>query len=173
MHKFKNKNTKNLIGAIYFKNRVRSWEELPEQDRVWCKQHILEAISQATSTRPLLLASVGIIISFETKSESWPELIPSISNLLQSTELHILYTGVSVLLEVVKSWQYANIRFLLFTILRWYQSNKRIPLNQVINQLFPVLLSLASKLEKNSNSLDALFLLKSIVKMYNYSIRVV
>ena len=98
-------------------------------------------------------------MTYETKdSENWPELVPMVTHLLSSHDTNVLYTGLTVLLEIIKCWQ-------------WYSSEKRAPLNKIITTLFPVILGIAVRLEKNHESIESLFLLKCIVKIFNYATR--
>ncbi|KAJ3360598.1 hypothetical protein HDU91_004491, partial [Kappamyces sp. JEL0680] len=118
----------------------------------------MQALTQATATKSLLLASAGIMISFETPTNTWPQLMVQVSSFLQSQDTNVLYTGLTVLLEIVKAWQ-------------WFQANKRAPLNAVVRHVFPSLLTIAQRLEPMRDHAEALPLLKTILKIYCYTIR--
>jgi hypothetical protein len=92
--------------AVYLKNKSRNWESFSAQDKDFVKKYIVQAISTCSFTiRPILLACVGTILSFEIDNNSWPELPSIIQSLLSSQDSNLLYTGLTVLLELVKTQQ--------------------------------------------------------------------
>ncbi|KAJ3320443.1 hypothetical protein HDV06_005266 [Boothiomyces sp. JEL0866] len=149
--------------AYLSQNRVRNgWtstqNQITNEEKQWVKQHIIQAIANTTGTKKhLLLNSVHLIISSENMHNSWPELNQAIVQLLQSQDSNLLYTGLAVLLELVKT-------------LQWTQAGKRANLYAIIQSLFPILLSIGQKLEQIDNP-ESLLMLKTIVKTYNCSIR--
>jgi hypothetical protein len=46
------------------------------------------------------------MIGFETPNNSWPELIPQITQSLGSNDTNSVLAGLTVLLEIIKNWQY-------------------------------------------------------------------
>jgi hypothetical protein len=161
-------NDKQIAQAatIYFKNRVKSgWDERQDQqclqpeEKQWVKSNILQAIANATpNQRSIFLASISFMISNEFYENSWPELVHHVSALIHSANSSMVMTGVLVLLEIVKYYQ-------------WTPANKRVLLNGIVDSLYPKLLMIAIEAEKLQGNLDALFMLKTIMKTYSCSIR--
>ncbi|KAJ2991496.1 hypothetical protein HDV02_003755 [Globomyces sp. JEL0801] len=153
----------SYLAAVYFKNRIKegwsaSQTPLQPDEKTWLKQHILQGIAQAQpNNKTLLLASISIMISNEHSTGTWPELMPSVVQLVNSQDPNLMNTGLCVLLEWTKNYQ--------------MQVSKREPLNIMVQNLFPNLLTIANKLEPMFNHLDALFMLKTILKIYSCSIR--
>ncbi|KAI8927955.1 armadillo-type protein [Entophlyctis helioformis] len=153
--------------AIYFKNRVgRLWDPSREQslnqdDRLFVKTHIIEAISKADSRiRSQMLASLTTIITFEFRhGATWPELVPTVKTMLASDQRHIVFSGLLVFLELVKNYQWAAV-------------SERTALHPVLEEILPITLSIANNLKAHAaTSLEATEMLKCIIKTYNCSIR--
>jgi importin-7 len=99
-----------------------------------------------------------MMISNEFYDETWPELIHQVSALVHSDNPSMVITGLLVLLEIVKFYQ-------------WTPSNRRGALNGIIDSLFPKLVATGTEAGKMLGNLNALFVLKTILKTFNYAIR--
>ncbi|KAK2728037.1 hypothetical protein QYM36_008496, partial [Artemia franciscana] len=81
--------TRSLSGLI-LKNNVRShYHQFPNEVREFIKSECLQAIGDPS---PLIRATVGILITtIASRGElsSWPELLPTLSNLLDSTDYNV------------------------------------------------------------------------------------
>ncbi|KAL2914370.1 Nonsense-mediated mRNA decay protein 5 [Polyrhizophydium stewartii] len=153
-------------GAIYFKNRVnRYWDSssentIPPQEKAWIKQHVIQAISGAPSrVRAQLLAALTALLTVDFRHGTWPELVPTIKNMLSSTERNVVHSGLLITLELVRIFQ-------------WVSVNERAPLHPVLAELLPILLSVAGGLKPHiTTSIEATEMLKCIIKTYSCSIR--
>ncbi|KAH6566864.1 hypothetical protein BASA62_006461 [Batrachochytrium salamandrivorans] len=154
-------------GAIYFKNKVtRSWDPSSDScvqadDKSWVKQHIVSAISSSTPlVRAQLLTAIATIFEFEFRFGSWPELLPIVKGMMAlDQQQHIINSGLLVFLELVKTFQ-------------WVSADARAPLHPVIADILPILLAVATNLKAHiASNLEAVTMMKTIIKIYNCSIR--
>ncbi|KAK5668770.1 Nonsense-mediated mRNA decay protein 5 [Batrachochytrium dendrobatidis] len=154
-------------GAIYFKNKVsRSWETSSEtqialEDKTWVKQHIISAISSTNALiRAQLLTALSIILESDFRFGVWPELLPTVKSMLAMDQpQNVIYSGLLIFLELVKAFQ-------------WVSPNARAPLHPVIADMFPILLATAINIKPHlTTSIEATTMAKTIIKIYNCSIR--
>ncbi|KAI8909993.1 armadillo-type protein [Powellomyces hirtus] len=150
--------------AVYFKNRCqRGWDvakgnPLDEQDKEFVRQHILQAIvALPQRLRVQLIACLGSMLSADHLEGRWPQYLPEVMQLVQSSDEQSVHAGVAALYEFVKTYQ-------------WGQQEKRKAVNVVIEQGLPILHAVATRLVA-SDSQEAGFLVKSILKTYNSTIR--
>lgn len=146
--------TKSLPAAIYLKNHLRSYSSIPVESKDFLKCHILKIIREADEKcAKVLLNGVGIIIA----NDEWTSLIQEIGAMIGSGTLSTVRTGLLVLLELVKCWQ-------------WYQSKSRDQLSKLIEFIFPFLLVLGDQLMADGST-EAMGMLKSLIKVYSCGIR--
>ncbi|ORX59935.1 ARM repeat-containing protein [Piromyces finnis] len=150
--------------AIYFKNRIRKgWNNnstnfigISENDKEFIKLNIIEALSKVPQViRTQLTSSINIVICNDWP-EKWPQLVPSLTALLSSTEYQHNYIGVLVLNEIVRIYQ--------------FKKDEREPLIQVVEHIYPLTLKIAQN-AANTDTLEAAEIIKLIFKIYSSSIQ--
>lgn len=87
---FPDEPTRSLSGLIV-KNNIRAhYSKLPAEVTLFIKQECLNSIGDPSA---LIRATIGILITTITTKEglgSWPELLPSLCNCLNSTSFHVV-----------------------------------------------------------------------------------
>ncbi|KAJ3087930.1 hypothetical protein HK102_009952 [Quaeritorhiza haematococci] len=159
-------NTVRQAVSIYFKNRVcRAWNpnrvkdhHIGPNDRVVVKQSILQLLVSVPQNVRLQLATALHEILLNEYPDNWPEFVPNIQILLQSTDnQHAIYAGLVALQQVVR-------------VYRWKASGNREPLNQIVAHVFPAVHSIAAKLSQ-MDSLEAAQMLHLVLKTYYASMQ--
>ncbi|CAG8475521.1 4872_t:CDS:10, partial [Acaulospora morrowiae] len=150
--------------SIYLKNRVRtSWEyedskssnvvPIDPQDREQFKGSILRVLLEVpNAVRVQLIDSLGRVLSNDYP-EKWPDFMTQVNTLLSSNDLNYVYIGLLALRQVVKVYQ-------------WKASESNIPLLEIVQQTFPIILHIAQNLHSEI-SLEAAEMLRIVVKIYS------
>ena len=103
-----------------------------------------------------LLAETIHHIAIHDFPDKWPTLLPTLMNCVQQPQSHPLsiHNALVALRKVCKRYEYKA-------------KEERGPLNDIVNQFFPHLLSLAQRLiNPDENSLEAALTLKQILKIF-------
>ena len=89
--------TRSLSGLILKNNLKQHYEVLPPETIEFIKAECLQALSDPSS---LIRATVGILITTiqaKAKITSWPELIPTLCNMLDSQDYHACEVSLNVM----------------------------------------------------------------------------
>ncbi|XP_039964309.1 importin-7 isoform X1 [Bactrocera tryoni] len=152
-------------GAIYLKNLItNSWsdheskagEPIPfsihEQDRAMIRGSIVDAIVHAPDIIKVQLAvCVNHIIRNDFPGR-WPQVVDNISIYLQNPDVNGWNGALVTMYQLVKTYEYKR-------------SEERIPLNEAMNLLLPMIYQLMVNL-MNDQSEQSMLLQKQILKIY-------
>lgn len=134
---------------------VRSWlvPRMSEHDQVLVKNALMDALlnEHETSVRDLLAETLHHI-SMHDYPLKWPDLLPTLLNVIQSSEALRVHNALLALRKICKRYEYKA-------------KEHRGPLNEVVRQSFGLLLPLAKRLSAE-NSLEAALMLKQILKIF-------
>ncbi|KAI8074983.1 armadillo-type protein [Gongronella butleri] len=152
--------------AIYFKNRVyRAWDRskktampISEDDRLVVKERLLQALVTVPNAAQVQLAPSLMTILDKDFPDQWPQFIDQVQSFLTSNDSRLVYVGLLALREVVK-------------IYRWKEADKREPLQQIIQKLFPIVQEVCAQLV-TVDTLEAAEMIKTGFKIYHSSIYV-
>lgn len=156
--------------AIFFKNRVNNYwvvDELKnrtprhilEEEKQTIKSKLVEVLSK-TYKNAQLRVQLSTAISFILDLEKWDQFAITTENLINDvTNIDHVYTGLLCLFQYTKAYRYAGLDT---------PNNKNIILDEISEQLFPKLESLASNMVENpSETSDEMLYL--ILKIFRYA----
>ncbi|BFZ61216.1 Nonsense-mediated mRNA decay protein 5 [Saitoella coloradoensis] len=153
--------------AVYFKNRVsRSWEDdssVPNQialaadEKEMIKQRVVPIlVSAPVSVRPQWTTVLNKILAQEFP-DKWPGFMETTIQLLRNQgDLQSTYAGLVCLLEITR-------------VYRWKSGDKRVELDRIIRETFPVLLEIGKGLV-GQESVEAGEMLRLVLKIYKSTI---
>lgn len=126
---------------------------MSEHDQVLVKNALMDALlnEHETSVRDLLAETLHHI-SMHDYPLKWPDLLPTLLNVIQSSEALRVHNALLALRKICKRYEYKA-------------KEHRGPLNEVVRQSFGLLLPLAKRLSAE-NSLEAALMLKQILKIF-------
>jgi importin-7 len=157
------------LAAVYMKNRVhKGWTKssaesyqtnpISETDKMTFRPQLVQVLTVAsTATRVQFTAMLSKIIRSDYPHD-WPEFTDLTLNLLHSTQISEVYSGLTMLNELTKLY-------------RWKSGDNRIGLDGIITNIFPVALQIAGKLLAES-TVAAGAMLVHILKSYKAAIAV-
>lgn len=132
---------------------------LTEEDKMSVKNALLDALlnEHEKSVRDLLAETLHSI-SLHDYPERWPNLLPSLLNVIQQgndvSQALRVHNALLALRKICKRYEYKS-------------KDQRGPLNDIVSQSFPLLLPLAQRLSNpNEHSLEAALMLKQILKIF-------
>lgn len=132
---------------------------LKEPDKDQVKNYILEVLLAETekSIQDLLAETIYHIVTYDFPLQ-WPTLLPSLLQAIQQSDLATqglrVHNALVALRKICKRYEYKS-------------KEDRVPLDQISEQFFPILLQLAQRLnDPNEHSLEAAMTLKQILKIF-------
>ena len=149
--------------AIYFKNQItRVWDPYPslrqsmpqlnENERQEIRNHLVAALGALPpNMRKSIDAALATILSADYP-EKWPAFKQHCVEYLSSNDLKVVAGGLRGTYEIVK-------------IFRWRTAEKRGPLLQVIAELFPKILQIATSLQSHNDE-EMADMLRICLKIY-------
>ncbi|XP_017479021.1 PREDICTED: importin-7 [Rhagoletis zephyria] len=152
-------------GAIYLKNLItNSWsdhetkagEPIPfsihEQDRAMIRGSIVDAIVHAPD---IIKVQLAVCVNHIIRSDfpgRWPQVVDNISIYLQNPDVNGWNGALLTMYQLVKTYEYKR-------------SEERVPLNEAMNLLLPMIYQLMVNL-MNDQSEQSMLLQKQILKIY-------
>ena len=152
-------------GAIYLKNLItNNWsdhdtkpgEPIPfsihEQDRAMIRGAIVDAIVHAPD---LIKNQLSVCVNHIIKNDfpgRWPQVVDSINIYLQNPDVNGWNGALLTMYQLVKTYEYKR-------------SEDRVPLNEAMNLLLPMIYQLMANL-MNDQSEQSVLLQKQILKIY-------
>lgn len=154
--------------ALYFKNRiVRGWARQPgangvrleadidQDERPVIRDRLLELLVRAP---PLLRQALFGVLSTVVLCDypaHWPGLVTTALELMGSSDADLVYVGVLAFTEVARRY-------------RWMENDKRPELDQLLVQVYPILLQLGTHLLQEQLD-QAGEMVKLVLKAYKFA----
>lgn len=159
-------------GAVYLKNLVSSgWQDkepedgepipfsIHEQDRCMVRDIIVDAIIQAPDIiRVQLCVCLKTIIKHDFPAR-WTQIVDKVSIYLQSPEPNTWMGALLSLYQLIKNYEYCI-------------AEKRIPLNEAMNLLLPMMYNLIVNLQADPSA-ESVLIQKQILKCFYGLIKVI
>lgn len=152
-------------GAVYLKNMIfNNWadhevapgEPIPfsihEQDRAMIRNSIVDAIVHAPD---LIKLQLSVCVSHIIKNDfpgRWPQVVDNISIYLQNPDMNGWNGALITMYQLVKTYEYKR-------------AEERVPLNEAMNLLLPMIYQLMLTL-MNNESEQSVLMQKQILKIY-------
>ena len=157
------------LAAVYMKNRVhKGWTKLSaesyqtnpisETDKMTFRPQLVQVLTVASPATRVQFTSMLSKIIRSDYPHDWPEFTDLTLNLLHSTQISEVYSGLTMLNELTKLY-------------RWKSGDNRIGLDAVMTNIFPVALQIAGKLLAESTAAAGAMLVH-ILKSYKAAIAV-
>lgn len=152
-----------VAASVYLKNRVqRAWSPeraaqlevstVPDADKPAFRARVIPALAQASPQIRQILVPVVLTIVNHDYPKQWPELLPSVRELLTQQDVHAVYTGLSIFLQVCRYY-------------RWGSSDHLAEFDGVVQEIYPAVLSIGERLVDETSQLAGL-MLYDITKIY-------
>jgi len=130
---------------------------LSEDDKLVVKNKLMDCLmNEADKSIRDLMAETLHLIAIHDYPESWPQLLPSVLQVISQSndpaQALRVHNGLLALRKVCKRYEYKS-------------REARGPLNEIVMKSFPLLLPLAQRL-CTENSLEAALMLKQILKIF-------
>jgi hypothetical protein len=146
--------------AVSLKNIIsKHWEQKENDPGVFnddknvIRENVMEVLctERDSSVRDLLAESVNNIAGFDFP-DAWPSYLPSIVNMIKTQDQLRIYNSLVGLRKVIKRYEFKP-------------TEKRGPLNMIVDTLFPLLLQVFKVLLAH-NSVEAAHVLHVLCKIY-------
>lgn len=152
-----------VAASVYLKNRIqRGWSPerarqlevspVPDLDRSQFRARIVPAIAQASPQIRQILVPVILTIVNHDYPDHWPELLPSIRELLSQQDAHAVYTGLSIFLQLCRHY-------------RWNSKEILSKFDAVAEEVYPQVLSIGERLVGESSHMAGL-MMYDVMKIY-------
>lgn len=147
---------KNIISSSWADHEVAPGEPIPfsihEQDRAMIRSSIVDAIVHAPEIiRVQLSVCVNHIIKHDFPGR-WPQVVDNISIYLQNPDMNGWNGALITMYQLVKTYEYKR-------------AEERVPLNEAMNLLLPMIYQLMLTLMNNETE-QSVLMQKQILKIY-------
>jgi len=134
---------------------------ISEIDKSLIRKNILEIATNCEEYKIIKLYNEVIlrIVKYDFRSGYWPELIPTIQNLLNTQNEKYVLSGVSVLFQATKAFEFES-------------GDYKQKLREALSVFFPILTKIMGQVLPNYKLNEAAYIIKKILDVYVSSIKV-